>query len=93
MEDKNILLKSGSKIKFNYDKWFIKGRISGKLFHSINANEKTESLHGQILFSKESCEECKFVGLYHGIDLNKEIKLCDDGYYLVHLFHDKNSNE
>lgn len=79
------ILGNGSKIKFMYEGKLLYGEIVGNGIEYTDNRFDIKILYCQIVLDKNL--QCGFVGLYNSIDLSKDINLCDDGYYTVHLYN------
>ena len=79
-------LNSGDKVKFMYDRMMLFGKIDGYSFIEINHADNIRKQCSMVQFDryyKTSNKELPFCGMTLHFDLNKDIELCDDGYYLV----------
>ena len=79
-------LKSGDKVKFTYDGEMLFGRIDGYSFIETNCKNNIRKQCSMVQFDryyKTVSKELPFCGMTLHFDLNKDIELCNDGYYLV----------
>ena len=79
-------LHSGDKVKFMYDGEILFGKIDGYSFIEINDMDNVRKQYSMVQFDryyKLPNKELPICGMTLHIDLNKDIELCDDGYYLV----------